>query len=84
MGLTYHPNPDYLQMVACDYPQCKREWVGHVPSNEVFCHTHDLVLQFHLDCVGLTELPQSQTWYCRDCEPLVRKGEFLGPRKRGR
>ncbi|KAF8479005.1 hypothetical protein DFH94DRAFT_682571 [Russula ochroleuca] len=52
-------------MVACDYPQCKREW-------------------FHLDCVGLTELPQSRTWYCRDCEPLVRKGETSGPRKRGR
>ncbi|KAH9998985.1 hypothetical protein BJV77DRAFT_978333 [Russula vinacea] len=52
-------------MVACDYPQCKREW-------------------FHLDCVGLTELPQSRTWYCLDCEPLVRKGETSGPRKRGR
>ncbi|KAF8497099.1 hypothetical protein F5888DRAFT_324981 [Russula emetica] len=52
-------------MVACDYPQCKREW-------------------FHLDCVGLTELPQSRTWYCRDCEPLVRKGETSGSRKRGR
>lgn len=52
-------------MVACDHPQCKREW-------------------FHLDCVGLTELPQSRTWYCRDCEPLVRKGETLGSRKRGR
>jgi len=52
-------------MVACDYPQCKREW-------------------FHLDCVGLAELPQSRTWYCRDCEPLVRKGEGPGQRRRGR
>ncbi|KAI9455562.1 hypothetical protein BJY52DRAFT_1279527 [Lactarius psammicola] len=52
-------------MVACDYPQCKREW-------------------FHLDCVGLTEEPQSRTWYCRDCEPLVRKTEQGGTRRRGR
>ncbi|KAH9967903.1 hypothetical protein BC827DRAFT_1168995 [Russula dissimulans] len=52
-------------MVACDYPQCKREW-------------------FHLDCVGLTELPQSRTWYCRDCEPLVPQSELPGPRRRGR
>ncbi|KAF9266760.1 hypothetical protein L218DRAFT_895844 [Marasmius fiardii PR-910] len=27
---------------------------------------------FHLDCVGLTELPsEDQAWYCRDCEPKV-------------
>ncbi|KAI0303430.1 hypothetical protein B0F90DRAFT_1710946 [Multifurca ochricompacta] len=52
-------------MVACDYPQCKREW-------------------FHLDCVGLTEEPQSRTWYCRDCEPLVRKAELAGSKRRGR
>ncbi|KAI9508473.1 hypothetical protein F5148DRAFT_1195928 [Russula earlei] len=52
-------------MVACDYPQCKREW-------------------FHLACVGLTELPQSRTWYCRDCEPLVRKSELPGARRRAR
>ncbi|KAH9057162.1 hypothetical protein EDB83DRAFT_2225038 [Lactarius deliciosus] len=52
-------------MVACDYPHCKREW-------------------FHLDCVGLTEEPQSRTWYCRDCEPLVRKTEQGGTRRRGR
>ncbi|KAI0253929.1 hypothetical protein BJV78DRAFT_140292 [Lactifluus subvellereus] len=52
-------------MVACDYPHCKREW-------------------FHLDCVGLTEEPQSRTWYCRDCEPLVRKAESTGSRRRGR
>ncbi|KAH9171530.1 hypothetical protein EDB89DRAFT_1971730 [Lactarius sanguifluus] len=52
-------------MVACDYPQCKREW-------------------FHLDCVGLTEEPQSRTWYCRECEPLVRKTDQSGTRRRGR
>ncbi|KAH8983586.1 hypothetical protein EDB86DRAFT_2966390 [Lactarius hatsudake] len=52
-------------MVACDYPQCKREW-------------------FHLDCAGLTEEPQSRTWYCRECEPLVRKTEQGGTRRRGR
>ncbi len=55
------------------------------PSNAVSCHTHDLgPPQFHLDCVGLTELPQSRTWYCKDCEPLVRKGDLWGPRRRGR
>ncbi|KAH9977226.1 hypothetical protein BGW80DRAFT_1288047 [Lactifluus volemus] len=52
-------------MVACDYPQCKREW-------------------FHLDCLGLKEEPQSRTWYCRDCEPLVRKAESTSSRRRGR
>ncbi|KAF8270371.1 hypothetical protein EI94DRAFT_1723065 [Lactarius quietus] len=39
---------------------------------------------FHLDCVGLTEAPHSRTWYCRDCEPLVRKTEQGSTRKRGR
>ena len=52
-------------MIACDSQSCEREWVGHRCGIYTLPVTY-LHLQFHLGCVGLTEVPEGE-WYCEDC-----------------
>jgi hypothetical protein len=59
-------SPDHIQMIGCDKPGCKREWVSMLPKNDA---VENLIsAQFHLACAGFAEAPKKmRKWYCRDC-----------------
>jgi hypothetical protein len=52
-------------MIGCDDPECKYEWVSSL--THVKGELQLTVDQFHLECVGLKEVPEDDEWYCREC-----------------
>ena len=58
----------YGEMIACDDLGCEREWVRLLCAY-VMCYKDGLMvasIQFHIACVGLTDVPQGQ-WLCSRC-----------------
>ena len=72
----------FNQMVACDNTDCKHEWVSGVDFESNYERCNDSFSQFHLECVGLTAVPQEEVWYCEECEEAL--GIRSSRRKKGR
>lgn len=53
------------EMIACDEPTCEFEWVR---SDQLLFRlpSHSILLQFHLNCIGLTVAPEG-AWICDSC-----------------
>jgi hypothetical protein len=62
-------------MIACDNPDCNREWVSHQKSRFIIKSKYLYhCYQFHLGCAGLITPPKGRgKWYCRDCEEKIAK-----------
>ena len=57
------------EMVACDRPDCAREWYNF--NHNFFDH------RFHLECAGLRAPPEGQ-WFCKDCKRIREKEKRSG------
>jgi inhibitor of growth protein 3 len=57
------------EMVACDRPDCAREWYNS------FYNRSDP--RFHLECAGLKAPPEGQ-WFCRDCKRIMERERRSG------
>ena len=72
----------YGQMIACDDPQCEKEWVRFYNTVRFRIHAHrNASRQFHLTCMNL-EVPPEGRWFCDECRNKRNKRTNRGGKRK--